>query len=483
MSAPCLIRWLSALAATAGVAYWLFGDTVRHYRADGAAGPLRVSFWGGYEEYKMWKEMLVSFRQAHPEIPVKAEYITDRYEAKIRQLLVADAAPDVMLFQDEPFPNFVDSGKFEDITPWLTTPGRRIDPREFWDTSVEVFGRHEGAGEARSWRMYGVPIWGGCNLILYNRECFRNAGVRVESLPGPAGLVRDPQAGGWILDDERWTIDEFVRLCRMLTVDEDGDGRTDQFGFHLPGFIYWLPWHWSLGARVLDPSRQRTTLYGPESEASLRLWQDLRYTHRVSPTPAELSTMGESAGLFTGRVAMLCSGPWSMPFHNHAGLDYDVLHVPRGSPGGTRATRVTWDSLVMFKGSRNKQHAWTLIHHLAGPRCQRIVARYQRSVPARRSVRDDFCKLNPRVSVGKFIDAADSYARVQPITRHWNIMIRELNRAGENLLHPDPRHRYSAGEAIGQFLAADEVMEVLPPASPDEAERYRRIFRRREGRR
>ena len=70
----------------------------------------------------MWQEMLATFREKYPKIPVKAEYITDRYESKIQQLLVAGAAPDVIAFQDESFPNFVNAGQFEDLrslfTPW-----------------------------------------------------------------------------------------------------------------------------------------------------------------------------------------------------------------------------------------------------------------------------------------------------------------------------------------------------------------------------
>jgi len=41
----------------------------------------------------MWQEMLTSFRQRHPQVAVQAEYITDRYAAKIQQLPVAGAAP------------------------------------------------------------------------------------------------------------------------------------------------------------------------------------------------------------------------------------------------------------------------------------------------------------------------------------------------------------------------------------------------------
>jgi len=472
-----MLRSLLCFCLAGAIGYWLFSDTVRHHLATDEAAALRVSFWGSYEEYQMWKELLAAFHEKFPAIRVKAEYLVGvRYEGKIQQLLVADAAPDVILFQDEPMPGFINSGKFEDLTPYLATPGEEIDLEDFWKTSVQSFGREEKNG----WRQYGVPIWGGCNLVFYNKDCFRRAGVRVAELPGPKGLVRDPKGSGWLLDDDKWTIDEFVQLARLLTVDEDGDGRTDRFGFLLPGFIYWLPWHWGVGARVLDEDFERIAFLGPECERSLQLWQDLRYKHGVSPTPAELGTMGQNVGFFTGRVAMFCSGPWAMPFLNSTRVDYDLLHIPRGTPGGPRFTRITWDCVAMFTKSKKKKEAWHLIHHLASLESQKIVARYQRSIPARKDAATFFETQNPRVHAAEFIEVAASYARMQPITDHWDLMNRTWVRATDDLQNPDPRYRLTPAEAIGEFLSDRELMKLYKTTSEEAAERYRAIYRRRQ---
>ena len=52
----------------------------------------------------MWQELPASFHEKHPDIDVQTESVTDRYEAKIQQLLMAGVAPNVMGFQDESFP-------------------------------------------------------------------------------------------------------------------------------------------------------------------------------------------------------------------------------------------------------------------------------------------------------------------------------------------------------------------------------------------
>jgi len=377
----------------------------------------------------------------------------------------------------------LDAGKIEDLTPWLQTPGYEVNLNDLWDTAVKSFGRYEGRGSQRSWHMYGLPIFGGCNLIFYNKDCFDKVGVRVAKLPGPEGLVRSPDGQGWILDDELWTIADFVRLCQILTLDKDGDGRIDQFGFSVPGFQYWQPFHWAMGARVLNDKFTRTAFLGPECEASLQLYQDLRYKYHVAPTTAELGTMDEGVGFFTGLVAMFDSGPWAMPFVNTVGVKYDLLYIPRGSPQAGHVTRITWDGAVMFAGSKKKEQAWQLLCHILSLQSQSTVCKYQRSIPALKEARYAFEERNPSVSVGKFVKATAEYGRMQPITAYWNPMTRLWNQVAEDLQNPDARNRLTPQEAIGEFLSNKQLMDFFPPTDFRAAQRYRETYERhRQGR-
>jgi len=113
-----------------------------------------------------------------------------------------------------------------------------------------------------------------------------------------------------------------------------------------------------------------------------------------------------------------------MPTLNEAQVDYDVAHIPSG-PGG-QGTRVTWVSLMMPKTSMKKEWAWKFIHFVASLQAQEIIARYQRSVPALKAAREAYVKENPKVHAERFIDAF-AYSRIQPITRHWQLMGREVS--------------------------------------------------------
>jgi len=393
---PTKALGITALVAfVAGAGIWLFADTINYWYG-AKEDALRLSYWGSYREHDMWKEIIAAFRAKHPDIPIKQEYITDRYEDKIQQLLLADDAPDVILFQDEPLPKFAGTGKFEALDAYCEREKLGLDlDRDYWKTAVESF-QHDG-------KQYGIPIWGGDCLVIYNREAFRTAGV-----PEPP---------------EHWTLDDFVRTCQALTADDDGDGRLDRYGFIVPGWVYWLPYHYAFGADYLDETRTKWALWGPETEASFQFWQDLRHKYHVSPHRDEL-TEGGNVAFMTGRVGMFISGPWAMPTLNEANVDYDVAHIPSG-PGG-HGTRVTWDCLMMFGGSKKKEWAWQFIHFVASLEAQEIVARYQRSVPALKAAQAAYVGQNPKVHAKRFIDAF-AYARIQPITRHWQLMGREVS--------------------------------------------------------
>ena len=227
---------------------------------------------------------------------------------------------------------------------------------------------------------------GGNCLIIYNRAAFRDAGV---AEPPP-----------------QWSVEEFIETCRRISVDSDGDGRMERYGFLVPNWVYWLPFHYAFGATYLDERRTRWTLWGAKE----------------APHRDELTETG-SIAFMTGRVAMFISGPWAMPPLNEAGVDYGIAHIPRG-PGG-QGTRVTWDGLALFAGSQKKVDAWKFIHSATSLPGQEIVARYQRSVPALKAGQEAFIEGNRAVRTECFIEAME-YARFQPITLHWNLMSREV---------------------------------------------------------
>jgi multiple sugar transport system substrate-binding protein len=427
--------------AVAGAAYWLFADTLRYHFPESFTEPvIRFTHWGDFREYRMWQKIIADFHEANPDVRVQQEYIVGfRYDTKIQQQIVSGDAPDVMMFQDEPFVTFAPRG-FADLTEFLDTPDLSVDLREdFYDTAVKSF--------MLNGRLHGMPLFGGDVLIIWNKRCF----ARADKYHGRR--VRRP------FDD--WTVDDFLEICRELTIDEDGDGRMDQFGFMLPLWVYYLPFIWSYGTDVLDETRTEWRLYGPQAVEVFELYRKLRWDYRVSPTPVEQSEMLTDTAFFTGRVAMCINGPWMQPFLNATSLgpregkppEYGVAHIPFG-PTGKRYTRVTWDCLAMYKDltPERKRQAWRFIHFASTMPGQEIVARDQRSIPAYKPAAELFTKCDKGSGSYRFVEAFD-YCRLQPISRYWYPMDREILDALDLLRDNEITGR----QFIDQLLADPEL--------------------------
>ena len=346
------------------------------------------SFWGNYQEWLMWRDIKTAFEQENPNIWIKQAFIPGQYDDKIRLMLSADSAPDLMQIQDEPFPVYRGYGKFENLDPYIKTPGCSINLSDYFETGIELF--------TEKGKLYGMPVYGGENVIYYNRDLFDKEGV-----PYP---------------DPNWTFADFIKVCQRLTRDLDGDGRIDQFGFYLPYWNYWLSWTWGMGADLLNKDRAKWTFNTPEALASLQLFHDMRFKYNVVPRTTEFSDMGDIIMFMTGRVAMVTSGPWLMPALKQSTFNYGVAHIPIGPAG--RHTRVTWDGIVMFSLCKHKPEAWRFIQFVASQKGQEIVASYARSVPILKTARDAFLKTARAAGMELFYEAMD-YAQIQPISVHW----------------------------------------------------------------
>lgn len=397
--------------------------------SDPDAVEITLSFWGSYEEWAMWREIVEGFQARNPDVWVKLNYIPQNYDDKIQLLLAADSAPDVILIQDEPFPAYASYGKFIDMTDWAYSDAVPVDwDNDFWPTAAESF-VHKG-------RVLAAPIWGGNVLVYYNRTMFRELGVA--------------------FPDDDWTFDEFIAKARELTRDLDGDGRIDTFGFSQPGWIYFLPWTWGFGASYLDETHTRWAFTGPEAVEATRFLQGLRHHYRVAPSVQEIPSAQEGAMFMTGRIGMMVSGPWNSPGLVTADIDFDVAHIPYG-PTGERYTRVTWDALCIPTNSPRKEEALRFVAYCLTDEAQSVVGRYIRSIPAVREAKHSFMNPDNDWNEEKFVEALE-YARMQPISTRWFQMDQVMAPVYELLV----LNRITPEDAVARMADEMERQGVFP---------------------
>ena len=152
---------------------------------------IRYCFFGGFEDWKMWRTIAGEFERANPDVAVRLLYWPgSNYEAKLQLTMAAGTAPDVIDVQDEPFAQYVSLGQFEDLGPYVRRPAPDYDSERFFPTALETFRVHG--------QQFGLPWNGGQLMIYFNRTLFRKAG-----LPDPP---RD------------WTWKEWLATCQRLTL-------------------------------------------------------------------------------------------------------------------------------------------------------------------------------------------------------------------------------------------------------------------------
>ncbi|MCP4589795.1 MAG: extracellular solute-binding protein [bacterium] len=435
-----ILRRALWFAVVAGVAYWLFADTIRHYtRSTADPHAIRFSHFGTYQDYEIWGELIRAYESAHPGHRVRREYVSGwygLYDTKMRQQILAGTLADVVLVQYGPFRSI--ARHFEPLDMLVgesvSSNGATYLSHDLDPVALGCF-RVEG-------RQLGLPVSGGNLLIYCNPDCFaRAASHRGIEVPLP---------------EPDWTLADFRNLAELLTCDFDGDGQLDQFGFWQPRWVYFLPFIWSLGADILDESNTQWRLVGPEAEAAMGFFQELRFPHQVSPRPEDVAQIIQDVGFLTGRVAMCMNGPWFQPFLARTKLanTYHVAHIPSG-PGG-RSTRVTWDGVAIRAGlpQERRRQAEEFVRFVCGAQAQAILAGTQRALPALQAAGAAFTQRDGGRTSGRFVEALE-YSRLQPETIHFRAMDRAINRHMARLLADGDRP--SAAEMVAA-LAADPVI-------------------------
>ncbi|MBN2560288.1 MAG: sugar ABC transporter substrate-binding protein [Phycisphaerae bacterium] len=461
MSVVRAVRALILVAVGGAVGYWLFADTVGRYRVSSRpANEIRFSYWGGFDDHLMWRSIIEAFEVHHPDLRVKPEWLPlSGYSTKMDQQFVAGDAPDVIMFQDEPFARYA-AEQFADLAPFLRDdPETRRRLADCWPTAVSSF---QQGGSLR-----GVPVMGGNVLIYCNLDAFERAsrfhGERIT-----------PPSGGW-------TLDEFVATCLRLTIDEDGDGDVDQFAFMQPHWVYYLPFIWSHGARLLDEGREggsrfgpdgvtlleegrpRWALVGPEAVAAFAFYADLRHRWGVTPMPIEYAGQNSDTTFLSGRVAMCVNGPWFQAFLRETALRdrYCVVGIPSG-PGGSW-TRVTWDALCIYAKlpPPRQARAWRFIRFVLTAEAQEIFAAHQRAIPARRACAEAYVRDGggPGSPAAAFVEAMKT-ARLQPITPAWMTMARAVRTHLTSVIL-DGAGRRSPEEAVAALASDPGIVETF----------------------
>lgn len=328
---------------------------------------LRLTNWADATEARIVEANLSAFEEQHPGVRVVQESIPNQYREKILTSFAAGTPPDVMLLDSPDVPAFINRDLLIDLAPYMERVG--FDPKAYFPNVLAIAQRGE--------HLYAFPKDFTPMAVYYNRTVLRRNGLE------------DPAPG--------WTWDDFVRMCRALRKDLDGDGRIDQFGtFFLRYFYQYQPFIWLNGGDILsrDGTRASGFLDSPATAAAFRFLIDWHKKWDFTP-PLEIqrNPTGKQQNLFyLGRIGFAISGHWWMPelrrYMRKRRLDIGVTALPR-VPGRPYVNIMYESGWCVPKLTRHRKYAILLAAFMAGEAAQRATAQRGLAIPAMRRIAEE----------------------------------------------------------------------------------------------
>ncbi len=178
-----------------------------------------------------------------------------------------------------------------------------------------------------------------------------------------------------------------VSAAQKLTIDFDGDGVIDQWGF---GGLNWGAFAGRIGAVTLDVERHKSTYSTPLVIKSITFCRDLIYRYKVHPPPSV--RVDETESFSTGKLSMTIAGAWNLRMFNRSEYRWDIAPIPMDTKDRKRRGGGGGVGHCICAQTRHPNEAWRLVRFLSGDSGQRALARSGTSVPVlkRAAYSEDF---------------------------------------------------------------------------------------------
>ncbi len=303
-------------------------------------------------ESRLLEKVIDQFEAKYPNIKVKHEVINSQYMDVIKTRLIGDVAPDVFYLDAFEAPLLM---KFEVLEPLNSYIKPEFNISDFEPTLINAFKRNQ--------KIYGIPKDFSTLALFYDKTAFAKADIK-----------QPPK-----------TWNELIQYSKKLTRSEP-DGKPNRYGFgiapELPRQQFIIQ---AFGGKLVDRNNY-AAFATPESLKGLQLVIEQYRRDRSSAQPSDVGASSGDDMLGQGRVAMLLSGAWSIPYFKETfpNLKFATAEVP--TINGRKGTMAYTVAYVMNRKSTHKEAAWKLIEYLTSEAVMKTSGNQGFALPSRRSV-------------------------------------------------------------------------------------------------
>ena len=312
-------------------------------------------------EKQLLENVLNQFETQHPNIKVKHETINDQYMDVIKTRLIGDAAPDVFYLDAFEAPLLMKYGVLEPLNSYINP---EFNLNDFEPSLLKAFQLED--------RIYGLPKDFSTLALFYNKKAFQTAGIN-----------QAPQTWSELRDD-----------AQKLTVDQNQDGRKEQYGFGIaPELSRQYFMMTAFGGQLID-RQENAAFFTSENLKGLQLIIEQYRKEQSSAQPSDVGASTGSEMFGQGKAAMVIEGTWAIPYlqETFSQLEFATAEVP--TVNGQKGTMAYTVAYVMNKKAKHKEAAWKLIAYLTNQEGMKAWAKEGLALPARKSVLEELGYLN-----------------------------------------------------------------------------------------
>ncbi len=341
------MRKNTTLIAGSLIAFVLAGSATAR-----AEETIRFATWDSDESLAIQQAIAKKFEEKHPGVKVQVEPYADGYDQKLVAAFGAGSPPDVMYMWN--FPQYYTS--LMPLDDLIAKDAAEIKPDDIPQGLMNTT-RIEG-------KTYGMPAGFTTQVVFYNKDMFKAAGVE------------EPK-DGWTWDDLRAAAAKF-RNKENKVYGFAVDAKPDPYDFEQ--FL------WSNGTKYISDDGKTLDGYMNSDAAAqvLDMFGDMAKKEEAVTLNLGDDTSGST--LFKGsKIAMFQSAMWSKAGIDSAGFSYGVAPLPKfGDKPAHSALGVS--AMSIAKDAAHPDLAWEFVKFFSSPEA---VAMRTNDLPVRTSVAEE----------------------------------------------------------------------------------------------
>lgn len=284
----------------------------------------------GMSDRYIKEDLIAPFEALYPNIKVIHEPVSgNEFWDKLPTLIAAGLTPDLIHMSVGYVHEYAQKGLLTNLQPYFD---RDLDENDFFMEPMKAM-RYPNQENGD---LYGMPYAFVMTALFYNKDMFDAMGV-----PYP---------------NETWTWDDLRDAARRLTVDKNGDGIPDQYGFLVnPHYELLDPIVRAYGGRMLNEELTEVEYDSPEGVAATQFLVDMIHEDGSA-------IRGGRGEFVTQKAAMWVAGMYAMDLGDQVSFAWDVAMMPIGP--AERVVRLWPDSFAIPEDAKHKEAAWEYIKYV-----------------------------------------------------------------------------------------------------------------------